>query len=297
MVVRIMNVEKKKKLLKITKSISFLAPSGLGVLAFFIIPFLVIVYYSIIDNPIQTNFVGVKNYVQLAHNQAFLQALGNTFRFSVIAVPLAVILPLLLAMLLDCRIPGKSIFRTIYISPLVVPVASVVLVWQVMFDKNGALNSIIKGMGADPVNWMDSVYNQFIVLSLFLWKNLGYNMILFLAGLGDIPMELIEVAKLENASSWQIFWKIKIRYLSSTVFFVMIISLINSFKIFREVYLLTGGYPYGNIYYLQHFMNNQFEKLDYSKISTAAVIMSIFMVIMIGLLFIVEDKFGKEVEE
>lgn len=292
-----MNVEKKKKLLKITKSISFLAPSGLGVLAFFIIPFLVIVYYSIIDNPIQTNFVGVKNYVQLAHNQAFLQALGNTFRFSVIAVPLAVILPLLLAMLLDCRIPGKSIFRTIYISPLVVPVASVVLVWQVMFDKNGALNSIIKGMGADPVNWMDSVYNQFIVLSLFLWKNLGYNMILFMAGLGDIPMELIEVAKLENASSWQIFWKIKIRYLSSTVFFVMIISLINSFKIFREVYLLTGGYPYGNIYYLQHFMNNQFEKLDYSKISTAAVIMSIFMVIMIGLLFIVEDKFGKEVEE
>ena len=292
-----MNVEKKKKLLKITKSISFLAPSGLGVLAFFIIPFLVIVYYSIIDNPIQTNFVGVKNYVQLAHNQAFLQALGNTFRFSVIAVPLAVILPLLLAMLLDCRIPGKSIFRTIYISPLVVPVASVVLVWQVMFDKNGALNSIIKGMGADPVNWMDSVYNQFIVLSLFLWKNLGYNMILFMAGLGDIPMELIEVAKLENASSWQIFWKIKIRYLSSTVFFVMIISLINSFKIFREVYLLTGGYPYGNIYYLQHFMNNQFEKLDYSKISTAAVIMSVFMVIMIGLLFIVEDKFGKEVEE
>lgn len=297
MVVRIMNVEKKKKLLKITKSISFLAPSGLGVLAFFIIPFLVIVYYSIIDNPIQTNFVGVKNYVQLAHNQAFLQALGNTFRFSVIAVPLAVILPLLLAMLLDCRIPGKSIFRTIYISPLVVPVASVVLVWQVMFDKNGALNSIIKGMGADSVNWMDSVYNQFIVLSLFLWKNLGYNMILFMAGLGDIPMELIEVAKLENASSWQIFWKIKIRYLSSTVFFVMIISLINSFKIFREVYLLTGGYPYGNIYYLQHFMNNQFEKLDYSKISTAAVIMSIFMVIIIGLLFIVEDKFGKEVEE
>lgn len=297
MVVRIMNVEKKKKLLKITKSISFLAPSGLGVLAFFIIPFLVIVYYSIIDNPIQTNFVGVKNYVQLAHNQAFLQALGNTFRFSVIAVPLAVILPLLLAMLLDCRIPGKSIFRTIYISPLVVPVASVVLVWQVMFDKNGALNSIIKGMGADPVNWMDSVYNQFIVLSLFLWKNLGYNMILFMVGLGDIPMELIEVAKLENASSWQIFWKIKIRYLSSTVFFVMIISLINSFKIFREVYLLTGGYPYGNIYYLQHFMNNQFEKLDYSKISTAAVIMSIFMVIIIGLLFIVEDKFGKEVEE
>ena len=270
MVVRIMNVEKKKKLLKITKSISFLAPSGLGVLAFFIIPFLVIVYYSIIDNPIQTNFVGVKNYVQLAHNQAFLQALGNTFRFSVIAVPLAVILPLLLAMLLDCRIPGKSIFRTIYISPLVVPVASVVLVWQVMFDKNGALNSIIKGMGADPVNWMDSVYNQFIVLSLFLWKNLGYNMILFMAALASIPKDVLEVARLESATPFQTFFYIKIRYLSSTLLFVTIMSLISSFKVFREAYLVAGNYPQESIYLLQHLFNNWFLSLDIGKLSAAA---------------------------
>ena len=297
MVVRIMNVEKKKKLLKITKSISFLAPSGLGVLAFFIIPFLVIVYYSIIDNPIQTNFVGVKNYVQLAHNQAFLQALGNTFRFSVIAVPLAVILPLLLAMLLDCRIPGKSIFRTIYISPLVVPVASVVLVWQVMFDKNGALNSIIKGMGADPVNWMDSVYNQFIVLSLFLWKNLGYNMILFMAALGNIPRDIIEVAELESANSWQIFWHIKIRYLSPTILFVTIMSIISSFKVFREVYLLTGDHPVTSLYMLQHYMNNMFKSLDYQKLSAAAILMSLVMIVLIGALFLIENHFGKDVEE
>ena len=87
------------------------------------------------------------------------------------------------------------------------------------------------------------------------------------------------------------------RYLSPTIFFVSILSLINSFKIFREVYLLTGGYPYGNIYFLQHFMNNQFESLDYQKLSTAAVIMCIFMILIIGILFVVENKFGKEVEE
>lgn len=279
------------------KSMSFLAPSGLGVLTFFVVPFFVIIYYSLLDNPIQKNFVGFDNFIKVFQNSAFQSAITNTFVFSLIAVPLAVILSLLLAMLLDCKIPYRSQFRTIFLSPLVVPVASIVLVWQVIFHNHGALNSFLGGFGVDPVDWLDSQYNQLIVLSLFLWKNLGYNMILFMAGLSNVPKDLIEVAKLENASNWQIFWRIKMRYLSPTIFFVTIISLINSFKIFREVYLLTGGYPYGNIYYLQHFMNNQFEKLDYPKISTAAVIMCIFMTIIIGILFLVENKFGKEVEE
>ena len=118
-----------------------------------------------------------------------------------------------------------------------------------------------------------------------------------MAAFANIPEDLIEVSRLEGAGAWTIFFKIKLRYLSPTIFFVAVLSLINSFKIFREVYLLTGGYPYGNIYYLQHFMNNQFEALNYQKLSTAAVIMSIVMVIIIGILFIAENKFGKEVEE
>lgn len=279
------------------KSLAFLAPSGLGVLTFFVVPFIVIIYYSLLDNPIQKNFVGLDNFKSLITNSAFQSAAFNTLIFSLIAVPSAVILSLLLALLLDCKIPFKSQLRTIFLSPLMVPVASVILVWQVMFDTNGALNQIIGIFGCSPVDWLDSDYNQLIVLTLFLWKNLGYNMILFMAGLGNVPNDLIEVAKLEGAGSWKVFWKIKMRYLSPTIFFVAILSLINSFKIFREVYLLTGGYPYGNIYYMQHFMNNQFEKLDYQKLSTAAVIMSIVMVIIIGILFLVEDKFGKEVEE
>lgn len=292
-----MDVRRKKRINKKIKSVSFLAPSGLGVLTFFLVPFFVIAYYSLIDNPVKKNFVGVDNFVNVMQNSAFQSAITNTFVFSLISVPLAVILSLMLAMLLDCRIPFRSQFRTIFLSPLVVPVASIVLVWQVIFHTHGALNSIVTEMGGNPVDWLDSKYNQLIVLSLFLWKNLGYNMILFMAGLGNIPRDLIEVAQLENAGRFQIFWRIKMRYLSPTIFFVTIISLINSFKIFREVYLLTGGYPYGNIYYLQHFMNNQFEKLDYPKISTAAIIMCVFMIIIIGLLFVVENKFGKEVEE
>lgn len=288
---------RKKQIKKRIGSAAFLAPSGLGVLAFFVAPFIVVIFYSIVNNPIQKQFVGIDNYAALVTNSAFKQAITNTFVFSLIAVPLIVILSLLLALLMDYQIPFGSQFKTIFLSPLVVPIASIVLVWQVMFDSNGALNSLITQFGGTPINWIDSKYNVLIIMTLFLWKNLGYNMILFLAGLGNIPRELVEMAKLEHANAWQIFWKIKFRYLSPTLFFVSIISLINSFKIFREVYLLTGGYPYGNIYYLQHFMNNQFEKLDYQKISTAAIIMCAFMVVLVGILFIVEDRFGREVEE
>lgn len=286
-----------KKRQDIFKGSAFMAPSAVGVLTFFVIPFIVIIFYSMVDNPVKKNFVGLDNFVSLLTNSAFLEAAVNTLVFSLAAVPAAVILSLLLAMLLDMGIPGKSRFRTVFLCPLMVPVASVVIVWQVMFHSNGALNEIISVFGADPVDWMNSKYNVLIILSLFLWKNLGYNMVLFMAAFANIPGDLLEVARLEGAGAWKIFVKIKLRYLSPAIFFVAILSLINSFKIFREVYLLTGGYPYGNIYYLQHFMNNQFEALNYQKLSTAAVIMSIVMIIIIGILFIVENRFGKEVEE
>jgi multiple sugar transport system permease protein len=121
-------------------------------------------------------------------------------------------------------------------------------------------------------------------------------MILFMAGLANIPRDQIEVARLESASEFQIFWLIKIRYLSSTILFVTIMSLINSFKVFREVYLMAGDYPYDALYMLQHFMNNTFRSLDYQKLSAAAVLMALVMVLLIALMFYVEDVFGKDVE-
>ena len=121
-------------------------------------------------------------------------------------------------------------------------------------------------------------------------------MILFMAGLANIPKELLEVASVEGASPLYKFFNIKLRYLSPTVLFVTILSLINSFKVFREVYLLTGDYPYESLYMLQHFMNNTFRSLDYQKLSAAAVVMAVVMVVLIALLFKVEDWFGKDVE-
>ena len=118
----------------------------------------------------------------------------------------------------------------------------------------------------------------------------------FMAALASIPKDILEVARLESATPLQTFFHIKIRYLSSSLLFVTIMSLISSFKIFREVYLLTGDYPYDSIYTLQHFMNNKFRSLDYQTLSAAAILMSLVMIVIIGILFIAENHFGKDVE-
>ena len=274
-----------------------MAPSLIGVFIFFILPFFVVIYYSMVDNPVTGNFVGFKNFVTVSQNGAFKLAGANTLKFSFVAMPLAVILSLLLAAMLDRNIPFRSQFRTAFLTPMMVPVASIVLIVQVMFHYNGAVNQFLSNFGVEKIDWLKSDYAQVVIVFLFLWKNLGYNMILFLAGLESIPKELTEVAMLESANGWQIFWNIKIRYLSPTILFVTILSLINSFKVFREIYLLTGSYPYDSLYMLQHFMNNTFKSLDYQKLSTAAIIMSAVMIVIIGALFLIENHFGKDVEE
>jgi len=275
----------------------FLIPSLTGVLIFFLLPFLVVIYYSLIYSVVDTEFVGLYHYIRLFENSAFRKAVFNTVTFSLAAVPLAVILGLLLAMLLSAKLPFISTFRTIFITPLMVPVASIVLIWQVIFHYNGALNELVALFGTAPIDWLKSDYSQVVIVVLYLWKNVGYNMILFMAALSNIPTDVLEVATLEGCGEWKKFWYIKLRYLSSSIVFVSILSLINSFKVFREVYLLTDEYPYDTLYLLQHFMNNTFESLDYQKLSAAAILMCLVMIVIIGIMFIVDNKVGGEIEE
>ncbi len=273
-----------------------LFPSVSGVLLFFIAPFLVVFFYSMVDNPINREFVFFDNFVKVFNNNAFRQAATNTLTFSGVAVPLAVVLALVLAMMLNSKIPYRTQFRTFFLSPMMVPIASIVLIWQVLFHYNGVANDLLAIFGGSKIDWFKSEYGQVVIIILFLWKNLGYNMILFMAALSSIPKEILEVAVLESASPLQIFWYIKLRYLSATLLFVTIMSLINSFKVFREVYLLTTDYPYSTVYLLQHYMNNMFRDLNYQNLSAAAIMMSVVMVILIGILFVAENYFGRDVE-
>ncbi|MDE5557281.1 MAG: sugar ABC transporter permease [Ruminococcus sp.] len=273
-----------------------IVPSVAGVLIFFLIPFGIVVYYSLISNPVTKEFVQLDNYKDIIHNTAFRKATANTAFFSVIAVPLSVIIPLWLAVLLERNIPCKSIFRTFFLSPLMTPTASVVLVWQVIFHNHGTVNQVIEKFGGTHVDWLSSKYGIYVIILMFLWKNTGYNMILFMSAIGGIPKDILEVAELEGASKAYQFFHIKLRYLSPTILFVLILSLISSFKIFREIYLLVGNYPIDRLYMLQHFMNNTFEKLNYQKLSTAAVLFSLVMIVIIAILLTAEHFFGKDVE-
>ena len=271
-------------------------PSFIGVLIFFLIPFCIVIYYSLINNPISAQFVGLDNFRRLFQTVAFRKAATNTATFSLISVPLAVVISLWLATLLERNIPYKSVIRTFFLSPIMVPTASVVLVWQVLFHNHGTINQLLETFGFSGVDWMKSSYGQLIIIVMFLWKNVGYNMILFMSALAAVPRDILEVAELEGAGKIYQFFHIKLRYLSPTLLFVLILSMINSFKIFREVYLLTGDYPYDKMYMLQHFMNNTFNSLDYQKLSSAAVLFSLVMIVIIAILLIAEEIFGKDVE-
>ncbi len=285
-----------KKIFTKMKNSVFLAPSLIGVLIFFIAPFFIVIYYALVDNPVNHEFVGLDNIKNVLENEAFRLAFKNTMKFSALAVPMSVIFALLMALLLDRKIPCRSFVRAAFLCPLMVPTASVVLIWQVIFSYNGVLNEFVMKFGFDKTDWLKSKYGMLVVVILFLWKNLGYNMILFLSALSNIPQDIVEVATLEGASSFYKFIHIKLRYISPTLFFVTILSLINSFKVFREVYLLAGSYPYDSLYTIQHFMNNKFNSLDYQKLSSAAIITALVMAGIIAVLFIAENKFGKDVE-
>jgi multiple sugar transport system permease protein len=273
----------------------FLLPSLAGFSLFFLVPFMMGIYYSLVDSPVQGSFVGLANYRELLGNAMFRRAAKNTLIFTAISVPLNMLLSLGLAMLLNRSIPFRNGFRIAYLFPLVVPVACVVLVWKAMFDLHGTVNGWLARWGFTPTDWMESQAALLVVIVVYIWKNVGYNMVLFLAGLQNIPSDYYEAASIDGAGKFRKWVSITLVYLTPTTFFVFIMSIVNSFKVFRETYLIAGDYPDSSIYMLQHYMNNMFKSLDYQKLTSAAFIMSLVIVLLVLLLFRVERRIGKSI--
>jgi multiple sugar transport system permease protein len=248
---------------------------------------------SFLSSPVGGQFVWFRNYQMLLTNPVFGKAALNTLVFTGIGVPLLIMLSLSLAMALNGKLIGQRSLATMFLMPLVIPVASIVLVWQVLFDNNGALNGLLAAAGIARTDWLKSGWAQYVVMLLFLWKNIGYDMVLFMAALAAVPAELLESADLDGANGFQKFRHIIWPRLLPTTFFVLVISIINSFKVFREVYLLAGAYPHDSIYTLQHFMNNMFSSLDYQKLTSAAFIMAVAVVALVTGLFEVRRRIGR----
>ena len=253
------------------KGLLFLAPSLAGVSLLVFLPFLDVIRRSF-GEAVTGKFVGIRNYLDVFENTAFQLAAWNTLRFVGVCIPLLLVLSLAAALLLSGKIRHRQALKSTFLIPMAIPVASVVLLWRLLFHSQGLFNRILTGMHLTGVDWMNSSAAFGVLVFSYLWRNLGYDVILWLAGLSGIPYSLYEAAKVDGADSWQCFVWITLPNLLPCAFTVTVLSLLNSFKVFREAYLVAGDYPHESMYLLQHLFNNWYRDLSFDKMAAGAVV-------------------------
>lgn len=261
----------------------FLAPSLIGVTLFLLAPFVETVRRSFCDT-LGRKFVGFANYQSVLQNEAFRLAVRNTARFTGVCVPLLLAISLALALALRMKALQRTNwggwYRTTFLLPMAIPVASIALLWKVLFARTGLLNTLLGTdcdfMGTDAAFW--------VLIATYLWKNVGYDSILWSSGLETIPAELYEAAAVDGAGVWKRFTAITLPNLAPTLLVTGILSLLNTYKVFREAYLLAGAYPHNSIYLLQHLFNNWFLALDLPRLCAAAVLVALTLLVIIAAL-------------
>ena len=265
---------------KLNPYLIYILPSLLGTMVFIFIPFLDVIFKSFF-NGVSGEFVLFENYINIFNNEAFKLASFNTFKFIFICIPLLIGLSLFIAILLNNITLKQEFFKTTFLIPMAIPVASVVLLWSVMFNEKGVINGILNKFGINSIDWLNSDFAFWILVFTYIWRNLGYNIILWLAGLSNISKSLYEAGSVDGADKIQLFMFITLPNLIPTIFTVSVLSLLNSFKVFREAYLVAGEYPHNSMYMLQHTFNNWFNSLDIDKLSAGATVLSIVIFILI----------------
>ncbi len=282
-----MKLQKRNSLTGMGFTLPFLA----GFALLYLIPFLWSVQKTFTTGAGGARFVGLWNYTDLFRSAAFRLAAGNTLRFIGVGVPLLMALSFALALALYHKFRGASFFRSAFLLPMVLPVAAVVTVVRAFFGDGGFLVRLLDSLGLPLGAWMDSELAFPLLIGLYIWKNCGYNMVLFLAGLSAIPQDFNDAAACEGATEGYILRHITMPLMIPNSFFVFVISVINAFKSFREAYLLGGSMPHESIYMLQHFMNNNFQNLNYPRLCTAALLIFAVIFLLVLLLFRVKRKY------
>ena len=259
----------------------FLAPSLLFVSVMVLLPFGDAVRRSFFS-AMTRQFAGFSNYLAVFRNEAFQLAAKNTAKFALVCIPLLLLFSLLLALMLNTVKDSQGVFKTMFLVPIAIPVASMVLLWRIVFHEHGLFNIALGWVGLPPMDWLNTGWAFAVLVFTYLWKNIGYDMVLWLSGISGINPALYESAQIDGANAWKRFWRITLRGLVPTLFTVTVLSLLNSFKVFREAYLIAGSYPKANeIYMLQHLFNNWFFNLDVDKMCAGAVLMALVVFLLI----------------
>lgn len=270
----------------------FILPSFIGVMLFYFLPFADVVRRSFM-RAVGTGFAGVDNFRQVLENRAFRLAVSNTLRFVLVCLPLLLVLSLGVGVLLQRLVKGKQFLKSAYLIPLAIPAASVVLLWQLVFDNQGALNGILHFLHLEGKDWMNTDASFGVLVFSYIWKNLGYDVILWMVGLQGISSSLYEAAKVDGAGAWKCFRYITLPNIRPVACTIVILSFLNSFKVFREAYLVAGNYPQEKIYLLQHVFNNWFAELSMDKMAAGSVLLC--LVVTVFVLFLHRSwDWGKE---
>ncbi len=264
----------------------FLLPGLAGLTVFYLAPFLGGIYYSLTDGSIANRFVGLDNYRRIWQNEVFLLGLKNTLALSLLCAPGIFALSFILAVMLKALRDKSAFFRNVLLLPYLMPSSALLIVWLLLFDYGGPINRLLEAAGLGRVLWLESGALRFPVVLLYIWKNVGFSVVIFSAALQAVPEPLYEFAALEGANAAQRAVKITLPLVLPTAFLVFVLAWVNAFKIFKEVYFIGGAYPQDAVYTLQHFMNNKFAKLDYQDVTAAAYSFAVIVLFFFGLLYL-----------
>lgn len=271
-------------------AVIFLSPNLIGFLAFVLLPVVTSFGLSFTrwDLLGSIQWIGLGNYQKLFSDQVFWKVFWNTIYYTLGTVPLGIIISLLLAIALNQKIKGIKFFRAIYFLPVISSYVAIAVAWQWLYNPEfGLLNYLLWLIGIDGPGWLSSTtWAMPAIIVTSIWKGLGFNMLLFLAGLQGIPETYYEAAEIDGAGRWAKFKNITIPLLSPTTFFVVVMSIINSFQVFDQIYIMTEGGPARSTSVLVHYLyQNAFEyfKMGYASAVAYVLFFLVFIVTMIQL--------------
>lgn len=247
----------------------FLLPAALGLLLFWVIPFFASLGYAFIDNNFARRFVGLQNLGAVVENPYFRLALKNTMVFSLCAVVLVMVLSVVIAFLIAKYAVRWNFLRGSLFLPVLLPSATIVMFWHAYFAEMSPFSSL---------------------LAMFLWKYLGLNVMLILTAVVAVPRELSDAAQIDGAGAVKTHLLVILPYITPSLFFTLILSFVNSMKIYRESFLLYGSYPDESIYMLQNYLDNHFGKLNYPTISSAAILFAVVIYVIVGVVYLLEKR-------
>lgn len=268
----------------------WIGPGLLMLLVFYIIPFVDGIRYSMLDGSRDHVFVGLTNYIVTWKNSMFQIGLRNTLELTLLCAPLLWVLSFFLALALSTLMPKGAFVRSTVLLPYLTPSSAILLVWLVLFDYGGPINRLFQAVGIMRIDWLAGSTLRIPIILLFLWKNLGFCTVIFLAALQSVSPALYEYAVLEGAGVLTRAFRISFPLILPSAFLVFVLSWMNAFKIFKEVYFIAGAYPSRNVYTLQHYMNNMFSKMNYQFVTAAAYIFAIIVIAFFSIIFLFQRR-------